>query len=77
MKSVYLFEEIMATFTITDAEVEEFLKAYIYQDQGQSCDIVQPKKAGQTCKKCNEFYEYAEEPNQKDGSFKCFSCRNY
>lgn len=28
----------------------------------------------QTCKKCNEIYPYAE-PNQKDGTFKCYSCR--
>lgn len=28
----------------------------------------------QTCKQCNEIYPYAE-PNQKDGTFKCYSCR--
>lgn len=40
--------------------------------------IEPPKKKsnGSTCVKCKEFNPYAE-PNQKDGSFKCFSCRNY
>ena len=28
----------------------------------------------QICKQCQEIYPYAV-PNQKDGSFKCYSCR--
>lgn len=28
------------------------------------------------CSQCKEINVYAE-PNQVDGSFKCFSCRNY
>jgi hypothetical protein len=28
----------------------------------------------QVCKKCREIYPYAES-NQKDGTFKCYSCR--
>lgn len=36
-----------------------------------------PKKSdGCTCEKCKELFPYAE-PNQKDGSFKCYSCRTY
>lgn len=31
---------------------------------------------GLTCLKCNEFYNMAE-PNQEDGSFKCWTCRTY
>lgn len=31
---------------------------------------------GLTCKACKDFYPYAEYPNQKDGSFKCWGCRN-
>ena len=27
------------------------------------------------CKRCGDLNAYAE-PNQKDGSYKCFSCRN-
>lgn len=29
---------------------------------------------GCVCLKCNELYPYSE-PNQKDGTFKCYSCR--
>lgn len=32
------------------------------------------KKDGCTCKKCQEFYPYAE-PNQKDGTLVCYGCR--
>ncbi len=38
--------------------------------------IVRRSKDGYTCKVCREHYPYAEEPNQLDGSFKCWSCRN-
>ena len=31
---------------------------------------------GCICKKCGELYPFAE-PNRKDGSFKCWSCRNF
>jgi hypothetical protein len=34
-------------------------------------------KDGAVCINCNELYPYVEEPNQKDGSFKCYSCRMY
>jgi formylmethanofuran dehydrogenase subunit E len=34
------------------------------------------KSNGCTCLKCGEIYPYAE-PNQLDGSFKCYSCRKY
>ena len=27
------------------------------------------------CTHCNELYPYADGPNQKDGTFKCYSCR--
>jgi len=39
-------------------------------------DIPETKSNGCVCTKCDNLFEYAE-PNQKDGSFKCFSCRNY
>lgn len=32
---------------------------------------------GLICKACKEFYPYAEYPNQKDGTFKCWGCRNF
>lgn len=40
--------------------------------------IVKEKyKNGANCIKCNELYPYVEEPNQKDGTFKCYICRKY
>jgi len=30
---------------------------------------------GCTCKKCKEFFEFAE-PNQEDGTLVCWSCRH-
>ena len=39
----------------------------------------EPKKKkdsdGCTCKKCEEFYPYAE-PNQEDGTLICYACRH-
>lgn len=32
-------------------------------------------KGGCSCKKCKEFFEYAE-PNQEDGTLVCWSCRH-
>jgi hypothetical protein len=31
---------------------------------------------GCACKKCHEFYQFAE-PNQEDGTLICYSCRTY
>jgi len=39
--------------------------------------IVRRSRNGCTCKTCGEIYPYAEGPNQPDGSFKCWSCRNF
>lgn len=30
---------------------------------------------GMTCGRCGNLYPYAEGPNQDDGSFKCWGCR--
>ena len=38
--------------------------------------IVKRKSNGCVCKKCGETFPYAE-PNQKDGTLICWSCRNY
>lgn len=50
----------------------------IVKDSGK-CATNSKKKYlnGATCVSCNEIYPYADEPNQKDGSFKCYSCRKY
>lgn len=37
---------------------------------------VQAKTSGLTCCRCNEFFPYADTPNQPDGSFKCYGCRS-
>ena len=38
--------------------------------------VIETKKFsdGCTCKKCREFFPYAE-PNQKDGTLVCYGCR--
>lgn len=33
-------------------------------------------KPGKTCTSCKEFYPYADQNNQADGSFKCYGCRS-
>lgn len=37
---------------------------------------VKQKSEGCFCAECNNFCQYAE-TNQSDGSFICYSCRNY
>lgn len=38
--------------------------------------VIVRKSYGHTCKQCGEICPHAES-NQKDGSFKCYSCRKY
>ena len=40
-----------------------------------STSIKNNSGAGCTCRKCDNYNEYAE-PNQVDGTFLCFSCRS-
>ena len=35
-----------------------------------------PKSAGCVCVKCKEYCKFAE-PNMEDGTFKCYSCKQY
>ncbi len=67
---------------ITDEEIEELLKTWDEEcvpQPSKKC-VISPaarnKCVGYHCNRCKDFFEFAE-PNQKDGSFKCFSCRNY
>lgn len=60
---------------------EEFLSAddSAFIGDGFQFDFVAPtpkSKDGCTCTKCRELFPYAE-PNRKDGTFVCYSCRNY
>lgn len=57
-------------FNIT-AEIEKIL---------MDIDLALPvteksNSSGMSCIKCKEFNQYAE-PNQKDHTYKCWSCRN-
>lgn len=45
-------------------------------DLGDLIIVKRKKSSGLTCEKCGEFYPYAEEPNQADGSFRCWACRH-
>lgn len=43
-------------------------------DLPEDNDFGKSLRQPQVCIKCQEIYPYAE-PNQKDGTFKCYSCR--
>jgi len=45
-------------------------------EQSDDFAVIVRRSNGCTCKHCGEIYPYAE-PNQRDGSFKCWSCRNF
>lgn len=49
-----------------------------YFDYGALSPNVEPfkKSTGYNCVKCHDFNAYAE-PNQDDGSYKCYFCRKY
>jgi len=62
--------------TCTTADGEQFCFEFdigldLPEEQDDRAVIVHKP---QTCKKCKEIYPYAA-PNQKDGTFKCYSCR--
>jgi len=46
------------------------------EDEDDYPVIVEYSKSGYNCKKCGELFPFAE-PNQKDGTLICYSCRNY
>lgn len=54
--------------------LDEFWGDFI--DQGTQEQLSRKKKYGFNCVRCEEYYEYAES-NQKDGTFKCWGCRNF
>lgn len=67
------------TIPITWVQVPNVSAPQIDLDLGLDLDLAVPvekKKvsSGCTCKKCREFYPYAE-PNQEDGSMVCYGCR--
>lgn len=38
------------------------------------CSPAQACQSGMKCNRCKEFNSYGE-PNQKDGTYRCYSCR--
>lgn len=56
---------------------EEFLEGLgeIIDEDSQK-KLESEKYYGHTCKKCGEYFEYTE-ANQRDGTFKCYGCRNF
>jgi hypothetical protein len=48
---------------------------YFFGQQIKKSDLVEKEKhKGCICISCNEFCQFSE-PNQEDGTFKCYSCR--
>jgi len=65
-------------------QIGETIEFDFVEDEGPSKSptddypvVVKRSKNGYTCKSCGELYPYADRPNQKDGSFKCWSCRHF
>lgn len=48
---------------------------FIGIDLAVPVDEKKKKSDGCSCKKCKEFFEYAE-PNQEDGTLICWACRH-
>lgn len=64
---------------IVDSDSDSDNEGEGYWSLGENFEFVKdlPKNKssnGCTCKKCGEIFPYAE-PNQKDGTFKCYSCK--
>jgi len=62
-------------------ELEDAFKKTFNQDglvpPAEVTQELQPEPSyGVVCSKCLGFFEHATH-NQKDGGFKCYSCRNY
>lgn len=58
------------TFELDSSEFENAIE--------QNADAIVVKRvvksAGCNCTNCKDFFQYAE-PNQEDGTFKCWGCR--
>jgi len=54
------------------------IESYFEYDEESNGSPITEKKVvieGSTCKKCKEYSKFSE-PNQPDGSFVCYVCRN-
>ena len=63
-------------FVYDDEEEEEAPPKTLSKVYGEAMIVAERKrkKSGCTCKGCGDIFPYAE-PNQEDGSFKCWNCR--
>jgi hypothetical protein len=59
------------TITVTTTGANPFIGI----DWAVPVEEKKKKSDGCTCKKCKEFFEYAE-PNQEDGTLICWACRH-
>jgi hypothetical protein len=66
-----LYNELAAISTDEDFDLELDLPLELGDD-----DYAVLVREPCVCFKCGEIYPYAD-PNQKDGSFKCYSCRKW
>jgi hypothetical protein len=59
------------TFELDSSELEKSI------EQNSETMVVKRtiKSAGCNCTNCKDFFQYAE-PNQEDGTFKCWGCRH-
>lgn len=72
-------QKVEETKTVDDESLVFDFDLDFSKSIGESDDypiIVRKYPDGCICKKCGENYPYAE-PNQKDGSMVCYSCRKY
>jgi formylmethanofuran dehydrogenase subunit E len=70
---------------VDDAKTEEFWlvgESFSFDieldlpEQEDDYAVIVKRSNGLNCNKCGELFPYAE-PNQKDGTLVCYSCRNY
>lgn len=55
---------------------KKFLGVRAYKINEAQIKDLHEKLDGQSCMRCGEFYKMAE-PNQSDGTFKCWLCKKY
>lgn len=58
-------------FDLSDLDIGGNIK-----DQQDDYAVIVNKSKGYCCTRCGDFNQYAI-ANQKDGTFKCYSCRKY
>ena len=66
---------VLPTQTITINVPNTGANPFIVIDWAVPVEEKKKKSDGCNCKKCKEFFEYAE-PNQEDGTLICWACRH-